>query len=293
MKMETIGEGVRSPEVKEYASRVILSFMRHAEKETDASKADGDIELTPKGKQQAVAKHGAENPDQTVAFGDDRTRTRETALLAALGNDILVGNQTLQEIEAKANENLKLGSKVGTDTRLGVGTIDRTSDFTKAAIPRIRDVKDYVKFLAEESDQLAEKFGDKTAPTYSRKAADVAEIIEKYLAVSQSWDKLVKEGKYKEETLWRKLGSQQGVLESFLMKVLENRKGIEERNKFVGVVGNTFDFTEGFDTEIITKADGTQEIEITYKKEVPGQEPFEIKEKITKEDLDRIIAERK
>jgi hypothetical protein len=43
------------------------------------------------------------------------------------------------------------------------------------------------------------------------------------------------------------LGSHGGVTESFLLKVIEKIKGVAERDRFVSIIGNQFDFLEGFE----------------------------------------------
>ena len=48
-----------------------------------------------------------------------------------------------------------------------------------------------------------------------------------------------------------------------------------------------------FDVEILDKADGTQEVKVNYKREIPGSEPYEINETISMADLEEIIADRK
>ena len=88
----------------------------------------------------------------------------------------------------------------------------------------------------------------------------------------------------------RFFGSHQGVLESFLAKLIEKTKGIEERNKFVEVLNNQgFDFAEGFEVDIKNKELGEPTIHLLYKKEKEGKTIFEFDEDLPKEIIDSLV----
>ncbi|HEY5221310.1 MAG TPA: histidine phosphatase family protein [Candidatus Paceibacterota bacterium] len=263
-----------------YSSRIELSFMRHAQKEKAPEKRDEDILLSPTGREQAMAKDRAANVDQAVAFGTSRKRTRETAALAmAGGEDDIAGDETLEELQEKLDTDLKVGSKIGIDERLNF-VLDETTEFGKEGYDAFNK-GEYLKFLVENSDALAEKLGDKDSTTYSRAASKIAQVIEKYVQIAPQWDKLVnKEDSAYSETLERFLSSHQGILECFLAKVIEQTKGKKERDEFVELLGNQgFGFAEGFKTDIVMR-DGKPEIDISYRKEIDPEHVFEFNEKI-------------
>ena len=88
----------------------------------------------------------------------------------------------------------------------------------------------------------------------------------------------------------RFFGSHQGVLESFLAKLIEKTKGIEERNKFVEVLNNQgFDYAERFEVDIKNKESGEPTIHLLYKKEKEGKTVFEFDEDLPKEIIDSIV----
>lgn len=294
-------ESVRSPEVNEHRVRVVLRFFRHGEQFKDPNKADPEYELSEKGRAQAMekgSKVGDErNIRQSVAFGSPRKRSQQTAAFAMAGGivDTVTGNESPDELKEKLDKEIKYGSKVMADPRLNF-FMDKATPFGNVAFEAFATKKQYLKFLAEESDSLAEKVGDKEGSTYSRQAGGVAEIIKKYVAVSGNWSKLVEDGKYTDPKLERFLGSHGGVTESFLLKVIEKMKGTAERDKLIGLIPNGFDFTEGFEVACENSSPGAEpRLHITYKRndEKDPSKNFEFDEYVPPEVINEIIEENK
>lgn len=286
-----------NPETKEreeaITSKIDLRFFRHAEKESDKNKSDEEIELTETGRRQAVEKSEDKDISQSVAFGSPRKRTQQTAGLVMGGQlDEIIGNESIEELKEKLNKELKVGGKIGIDERLDFN-IDFSTDFGKRALEAVKN-GEYLKFLVEESDTLAESFKDAATETYSGMAGRVAEIVKKYLAIAPRWDKLAQdEIKNYEDTLKRFLGTHQGIGESFLAKVIEKTKGKAERDVFVSALDNQgFDFAEGFDLEIETTDKNEQKIHILFKKEKDGQVMFEYDEVVPLEIIEGLIPTR-
>jgi hypothetical protein len=269
---------------EQYSSKIELRFFRHGEKKEEEEKYDHEIGLTEKAKERAMEKSQTKNIKQSVAFGSKRTRAQEQAgFEMAGGQEEITGKESLEELKEKLNKDLKVGSKLGIDKKL-----DFDADWESPYGQQLDAAEDFLSFLIEKSDRLAQELGDKNSFTYSRGAANVANIIDKYLKIAPIWDKLIQEKQKKyTDTLERFLGSHQGVGESFLAKAIEKTKGKQERSKFVQALDNEgFDYAEGFDIEILNKGTETPKIYIMYKK---GE--FEFDEIVPKEIIDEIISE--
>jgi hypothetical protein len=268
--MENKFEISTNPEQLEKESKVMLHFFRHGEPERDPNKTNSEYELTETGRKQAVEKSstigGERNLDQSVAFGSARKRALQTSGLTMTGGflDTITGTESLEELKEKVDKDIKVGSKIGIDLRLDFH-LDKNTPFGHEAYEAVFTKKDYLKFLVERSDALAIETNDQLASTYSRQASDIAKIVKKYISVSNQWNKLVDSGKYKDPKLERFLGTHGGVAESFLLKVIEKMKGIEERNKLIDLIQNQFDYTEGFDIAL-TKQGDQQTLHISYRR---------------------------
>lgn len=255
---------------KEPTSKIELSFFRHEEKEKDKSKSDEEIRLTEKGKISAKNKaHVNTQIEQAVAFGSSRKRTQETAgLIMAGAQDQIIGTESLEELKKKLNSELNgAGSKIGTDERLNF-VLNENNDFGKEAMKEFL-AGNWMKFLVERSDQLAEELQDNESSTYSRQASGIAQVIVKYLQIAPRWNELAQdETKKYTDKLERFFGAHQGVLESFIAKVIEITKGKEEQEKFLTAIGgNGFDFSEGFNVEILSYENEDPKIRIKFHKE--------------------------
>lgn len=284
-------ENIQNPEKQEkYTSKIELSFFRHGEKENDKLKPDDDIELTEFGKKQAILKSETKEIKQSVAFGSPKARTQETAVFVMSGNqEEITGEESLEELREKLDKDFAKGSKLGVDKRLDIGSGD--SEFDRVAFDHFKK-GEYLKFLVDESDELSEKLGDENSFTFSKRASNVARIVNKYLRISKRWDELAQD-KQKEysDTLERFFGTHQGVSESFLAKVIENTKGVEERDKFIQALNNQgFDFTEGFNISILNHDSEDPTIHLSYKKEKDGEIVFEFNEDVSLEIIENIAT---
>jgi len=282
---------LENKETKEVVtSKIDLRFFRHAEKESDKNKLDEEIELTETGRSQGIKKSEDQSISQSVAFGSPRKRTQQTAGFVMGGQlDQITGDESLKELKEKLDKELKVGSKIGIDKRLDFN-LDVTTDFGKKALEAFKNGQ-YLKFLVEESDTLSASLQENTEETYSHMAERVAEIVKKYLAIASHWDKLAQDqSKNYADTLKRFLGTHQGIAESFLAKIIEQTKGITERDTFVSALGNQgFDFTEGYDVNIETINDKDQNVHILFKKEKDGKVVFEYNEIVPREVIDGLV----
>jgi len=276
---------------KNVTSSINLKFFRHAEKEKDKTKTDEEIGITETGKKQAIERSEEEDLSQVVAFGSSRKRTQQTAGLVMAGQlSEITGEESLDELKAKLAKDLRFGEKIGVDDRLNFYQ-DFTTEFGKKML-EVFSKQQFLKFLVEESDKLAYQLNDPKAETYSYEASRIAEIIMKYIKIAPRWDRLVEDTeKGYDSTLKRFLGSHQGIIEPFLLKVVEKTKGIAERDNLVAALDNMgFDFVDGFDVKIETTNEGKQRIRILYKREKDGKILFEYDETVPREIIEEMIV---
>jgi len=300
MLNKTPEKGVEyTPERERFRSKIFLAFFRHSIKGAPPLEL-----LTPEGRKLAKEKAKEYHPveisvdeiKQAVAFGSPRIRAKETAGFVLGGEkEEITGEENLKELEEKLSKGLKYGSKIGVDKRLDFYLDEETLLGKKEMEAYKRG--ELLKLIVEESDRLAKESGDEVSLTYSRMAAQVAEIVKKYIRAEKRWDELVQSKGY-QPVLERYLGSHQGILESFLAKVIEKTRGIGERDKFVQVLGNKgFDFVEGFKVEIINPVGGDPEkpeIVISYqKRDKDNNIIFDLSERIDEELIEEIIREGK
>ena len=114
-----------------------------------------------------------------------------------------------------------------------------------------------------ESKRLGKELGDEESLTYSKMAANIAEIVAKYLKAFDAWEKINRQSpeKYKkyQYQLERYLCSHQTVLGSFISKVIEKIEGEQKRDNYViSMRGEGLKRLEGFTIEIIK--DGEEKI---------------------------------
>lgn len=277
----------------EPAAKIELHFFRHSIREKDPNKPNNDQLLTPEGRQLAKQKSSPDtNIEQSLAWGSPRPRAQETAGLIMAGAEAdITGQETLAELKNKLDQSLKLGSKIGIDERLNFND-DVTTPYGKEFNEAFKKGK-FLRFLVEKSDQLGKELNDPEAGTYSRMAGQIAEIIKKYLAIAPQWEKLVRdESKNYSNKLERFLGSHQGVLESFLAKVIELTKGAAVRDEFVVAVNSQgFDFVEGLNVEIKNNDQSEPEVHITFQKEKNGKIIFNYDEIVPVAVVDKIVAD--
>jgi len=292
--MENFKEQMQNPEERKYNSKIELHFFRHGESEPAVEENDVERELTQEGKEQAIAKSKKDTKlGQALAFGSPRERAQQTAgFIMAGGNEAITGNESLNELRDKLESNLKIGKKMAIEERLDYSE-DVSTEYYKRIWKHIRS-GDILKFLVSESDKVAKELGDDKTLTYSKSARQIAEIIKKYLTISPRWNELVVDKtKNYSDTLERFMGTHQTVPESFLAKIIEKIKGLEERDKFIEMLGNKgFDYTEGFDLEILNTSSGPV-IHIYYKRARDKEEPYIFDQEVNIELIDEIINEGK
>jgi hypothetical protein len=263
-KFETYQSKIESQELK--PAKIALHFFRHSIKESNDVTLPNDemVKLSQAGKELAIEKSFDDvNIDQAVAFGSPRIRTQETAMLMMTGQENEIdGTETIEELKEKLNKDLKVGSKIGVDERLNFADSNDTP--VGRALNDAYARGEYVKFMVQESDKLAKEVNDESGVNYSAKAAQIAQIIQKYIGIVPQWQKLVSdESKDYTDTLERYMGTHAGVQEAFLAKLLEVTQGVEVRDEFVAKYPNSFDYIQGFEVDITKDSDKDPVLQIS------------------------------
>jgi len=270
--------------------RIILKFCRHSIKEPRGTKEKKDVQLNQAGRKLARGKY---NPATTnaVAFGSSYDRAQETALLVALGLE----TNSFDETKALADAGLNYGSKLGIDTRLDFKNSHETNYYQ--ALRAACEDKKFLKFIVEDSDELAAKLNDKGGATYSRMAAQIAGVVKKYSIAINNWDDILENNpdKYDSSALERFLVTHRGLGESFVAKVIDKTSGQAERDKFVKALNNEyFSETEGFSVDI-GKYNEEKIIHISFNKidKDTGETIYSFEKSISEDLLEEIIKEGK
>jgi len=282
---------LENPEIK---SVIELRFFRHSINEKNPSKTDQNIELTSEGKEYST-ELSEEDTDirQSIAFGSPRKRTQETAMFVMSGQENeIAGNENFDELKAKLNQDLKVGSKIGIDENLDFKE-DQNSEYYKELVASFSK-GEYLKYLVEQSDKRAKELGDDHTATYTRQAQQVARIIKKYGTIVPRWTELVAENPAKyTKLLERFMGTHQGVAESFLAKLMEvYSSDTELRDKFVASLNNNgFDFVEGFKIYLADASKPYPRIMVEYKHNDPKDlsKNFEFSKEVNYEIIDEIL----
>ncbi|OGH71086.1 MAG: hypothetical protein A3C90_00500 [Candidatus Magasanikbacteria bacterium RIFCSPHIGHO2_02_FULL_51_14] len=288
------GEAEPAREREAPAPTIRLEIFRHDEKATPTTAGprigDEFVRLTPKGREHATeaGKGQLPRPEVAVAYGSTRERAIETAFRHMLAEQAdITADMSLEEIRAEVAKHVKVGRKDVMTERLNFNW-DGTKEFHDRAYERYLKSKDALTFLVEDSDAVAKEFHDLISTTYSRSAAGVAELVQRYFAILPRWEKIAKKdpAKYQRfnNELQRFLGSHQTVTECFLMKVIEKTKGRDAVQQFIASLPdkNGFGLSEGF--TIIIRAEGNVSAAVVRFKNEEWT--------VTPEVLDEIIHDR-
>lgn len=265
--MEKIENKIEEKELK--PATIELHFFRHSLKEENKKGdplKDEDVRISKEGRKLAIEKSfEGVNLSQSIAFGSPRIRTQETAIYMMSGKkEDITGDETLEELKKKINKDLKFGSKIGVDSRLNF-TDDIESPLGKIAFEAYKN-GNYIKFLVEESDKIAQETGDNTKSNYSARASQVAKIINKYLKILPRWQELVSDKKNNyEEKLERFLGTHDSVPVTFLVKVLELIGDEKEKESFIEENSKGANYLEGLTVKLKKGSEDSAKILIQYK----------------------------
>jgi len=279
---------------QERETKVILEFFRHSKKENDPAKTDEEIRLTEAGRVLATERGKAlsPQPEVSLAYGSPKERTQETAARIMLA-DRIDADASLEDIGAMIAEQVKYGTKIIEDPRLGFDTAGPVGKEMMEAFGK----GEYLRYLYEESDNRIRRYGDRVTSSYSRFAGNIAEIILKHLEVAKNFHRIAQDGTYGKhgDALERYFGTHQGVLESFLAKAITYANTFDggmRASKFMMSSGNGFSETQGIRVEI-RQSGGEQEIVVFHSMNEESEEfvltPQILREFVAaRDDWDRI-----
>ncbi|MFH1111661.1 MAG: hypothetical protein V1712_01160 [Patescibacteria group bacterium] len=191
--MRRTPESMQNPEhEKNYSSKIELYYFRHDEKgKVGEGQTDFQVRLTEAGRKHAL-EYGKEvyksKPEEipSVAFGSLRERAQETAGFV-MGGEGVTGDESLEELKLKLNKGREYGTRLGVkpliDFDLG------KKEFGDHIVQAFKD-KQGVRWMIEQSDQLASDLDDEKGSTYTRAAAAMAKDIKRYLSMTPKFDAL-------------------------------------------------------------------------------------------------------
>lgn len=266
--------------------QIRLEFVRHDKHE--GTKPDNESRLTREGRIHASETGKSKNAkiDKGFIISSPRKRVIETVAREFLANENLVSEEdSLEDILEKIK--VDVGKKYKMDERLNFIT-DRNPEYKKIFYHHLKDAKDSLNFIYNESDKLIYDLGDAEDMSLSRFAGNIAEIIKKYIKIYPQWEKIYNKNSEPDKTneIQRFLGSHSLIMDSFLLKVIEKAEGKEGVSNFLnswkdknGIVG----LGEGFSV-VIKKNNEKTLLSVSC-----GEKNWEISEEM----LESIIEDKK
>lgn len=231
--------------------QIRLEFFRHDQPgKAQECQPDEKVRLTPEGRQHAteIGKKKFPRPRMGFVYASPRERTHETALRQFLSDeDWITGETSLEEINEAIRNKLPVGKKLVTTEKLNFRS-SANPDYSKEYKQHFTQTKDILPFLVYESDELVRKLGDSDDYSYSRLAANVAELVKKYIDMYPRIKGALQKPKYKDEQeMQRFFGTHATVAESFLLKIIEKTEGKDALKKFIDELPSKMglNFSEG------------------------------------------------
>ncbi len=275
--------------VRDIQPTIRLEIFRHDQPAPAApGEKDEQRRLTPQGREHAqqVGKEKKPLVSMGLAYASPRDRAQETAYRQLLANESFTGAEaSLDDLKAAVEKALPFGNKLIVSENLNY-QVSHNPEFAKAWGVAYNEGR-LLAFLLEQSDAVARENNDLADYSYSRSAANVAEIVKKYVGIEPVWQRVYgqNEQKYQANTeMQRFLGTHQSIGETFLLKVIEKTQGRDAALKFIEQLPNKngFDVSEGFSVNIAPSADEVK-VTITY-----GSTSWDL----TREVLDEIVQDR-
>jgi broad specificity phosphatase PhoE len=286
-----------------------LEFFRHDAKTVESTAGprphDNEVLLTPEGRAHAAEVGKVRNPNlaYAIAYGSERKRSQETAMISIAANSDLYADHmqfgdVLESVagewegrEGRDQKQPGYGGKLGVMEELNFGYGEVGGAFHTEFYKHYLESKDALRFIYEQSDARVQQLKEPSADSYTRTAGNIASIVKRYFKTERNWEKIAGDPKHATSNgeLQRHLGSHQGTLEPFLMKVIERREGPPGVDRFLTDLKlrngneNGFGYSEGYSTDIHPDESGGYSATIRYRDQV-----WEVPES----EVDLLLAER-
>lgn len=286
-------EEIKSALEKQSSSIVKIHLMRHSIKDSDPKAQDKNINIKKDGFDLINSKRvDFDNPEWTVIYGGPKIRTGQTASYFRDDEKSNLYNSDDEEVNF-VDERLNFSDDYSLETnKKGIEAMEYDA---------------WLYWLVNQSDKDAEESRESDNEdvwSYQHFSQNIANFLLDRINESEKWNEKVKEKKEQdgsfEKTLNEIVSSHQGILESFLAKVIEETEDVSKRDSFIDVLnGKGFSETEGFNIEVLNMLNGEKRIFLEYSKKSEedndengikkGDVIFEFKKEITKEFLEKII----
>lgn len=216
---------------------------------------------------QAEGRRKNPQPETAIAYGSNRDRSLETSLRQMLSERPDLEEKSFEEIKESVTTG-KIRKYI--TTPLLDYNFDSNEKYRETIDEHYFKKKDAIPFLYYDSDKLAVELGDEKSTTYSRFASNIATLLDRYVSIFPQWQQLTQEKpeKYSQygNVLQRFMGSHGGVLESFLLKVIDKQEGREAAEEFINNLPdkNGFGYSEGY-SAVIDEHEGNARITLFYR----------------------------
>lgn len=254
---------------EKYHARVLLRFMRHAEK-AGGNDVPEDIDhampLTEQGREHAMqrGRDFLEGRTKVLAAGGPRKRTKETALRSIVGTNPRVRiDQTFEELLAERDEDgIPYSDRMWENHLLDAPFVKGTP--LHEELNQAYEEGRYMSAIIAKHQEI--QAGSRELDVYALQALHIAKIVRRWAGLSTT---LAERSAYheghvpdSEKELKRIFSTHGGIFESFLTEVIKRTEGESESTRFTTAFPNGIDYAEGFDIEIIGTASEDPHIHI-------------------------------
>lgn len=284
------------------ATTITLEFLRHGEAvvfdinqispERSGNDVDIERELTPTGVKQSADRGKKINakPETSVSFGSGRKRANQSAAIAlaiALGIEIDSSNSgSVDDAVNLIKEQKKLGQESLLDFSLGPETSQGLEYMSKVR-ESLKDNR-FIDFLVFESKEESKRLGIETT-TYEIAAKNAARIVRKYFCILSRFQTLTEQDRFQGiDEMTRILGTHQGLAESFILKLIEQKEGEAKTRELAEKLGNGFGEAEGITIKITENDEHKPAAHISY---VGQRNDLNISISFSESDLLKILEE--
>ncbi len=274
-----------------------MEFFRHDDKAKEVRGDPGQnqrVRLSQQGRNHAaeVGRSKQPVPRIAIAWASPRDRAKESALRQMLANDVYP-EESLETIIGNIQKEVRRGGKLILSAKLDYNFQD--------AHPQTRfyqeiygssTTQETMPYLLLQSDRSIEQERDLEGTSYLRAAANIAEIVLRYVHIFPRWEAINQQDRAKyqdmQHELQRFLASHGCYVESFLMKVIEGVEGKKAALQFAMSFPKngklSFGPSEGYTVQICRKNEKIV-VHVTYQQKTWVIQPETLSQIIKERDL--------